>query len=82
MIAADKKALAADVQQQVLRIREREINLYSNNLNALGTQAALVAGFAFAGLVNVDVDDLVCPPDLYCCLQSKDAASCWDKAAP
>ena len=31
---------------------------------------------------NVDVDDLVCPPDLHCSLQSKDAVSWWDKAAP
>ena len=31
---------------------------------------------------NVDVDDLVCPPDLYCSLQSKDAVIWWDKAAP
>ena len=31
---------------------------------------------------NVDVDDLVCPPDLHCSLQSKDAVSWWDKAVP
>mmetsp|Transcript_1660 Transcript_1660/g.4671 ORF Transcript_1660/g.4671 Transcript_1660/m.4671 type:complete len:106 (-) Transcript_1660:670-987(-) len=56
MIAADKRALAADVQQQVLRIREREVNLFTANLNALGTQAALVAGFAFAGIVDIDFE--------------------------
>lgn len=32
--------------------------------------------------INVDVDDLVCPPDLNCQLQSKDATSWWDKATP
>ena len=31
---------------------------------------------------NVDVDDLVCPQDLHNSLQSKDALSWWDKAAP
>ena len=31
---------------------------------------------------NVDVDDLVCPPDLHFTLNSKDALSWWDKAAP
>ena len=31
---------------------------------------------------NVDVDELVCPNDLYHSLQTKDAVSWWDKAAP
>lgn len=31
---------------------------------------------------NVDVDELVCPDDLYGSLQSEDALSWWDAAAP
>ena len=37
-------------QVSLLAIRERELNLYSDNFRNIGTQAALLAGFAFSGV--------------------------------
>tara|TARA_B110001452_G_scaffold243039_1_gene226176 strand:- start:153 stop:2615 length:2463 start_codon:yes stop_codon:yes gene_type:complete len=36
------------------RVREKEMNFYSNNLSMVGTQSALLAGFAFAILSQKD----------------------------
>lgn len=36
-------------QVSLLAIRERELNLYSSNFRSIGTQAALLAGFAYSG---------------------------------
>lgn len=55
MLVADRSALAATVQQGLLAIREREMNLFAGNLNAIGTQAALFAGFAFTALAGMDL---------------------------
>ena len=38
MLIADTKALDARVEAGILAIREKEMNLFSNNLNAVGTQ--------------------------------------------
>ena len=46
MIQADKKAFESDLYHASLGIKEREMNNLVNYMTALGTQAALVAGFA------------------------------------
>ncbi|KAL1524253.1 hypothetical protein AB1Y20_019158 [Prymnesium parvum] len=52
-------------QVSLLAIRERELNLYSNNFRNIGTRAALIAGFAYSGclvtgdLVGVDAERAV-----------------------
>ena len=52
MLYADKKALETNLKVDLLSIRERELNFYTANCQAIGTQAAMFAGFAFAGLMQ------------------------------
>ena len=52
MLFADKEHLRADAATAVLRVREREIDFYMQNLSVVSTQATLIAGFAFAFLSN------------------------------
>ena len=49
MIAADKNLLQATLTQGVLSIQFQLVDLYTNNLTAIGTVCALVAGFAYTG---------------------------------
>ena len=45
-------------QVSLLAIRERELNLYSDNFRNIGTQAALLAGFAYSGCtIATDLKD-------------------------
>lgn len=55
MLYADKRALETNLKVSLLQIRERELNFYTQNCLAVGTQSALLAGFAFAGLTQVSV---------------------------
>eukprot|EP01038_Epipyxis_sp_PR26KG_P007670 gene7670-10438_t len=52
MIAANKRLLKANLTQGVLGIQTNLITLYTNNLSAVATQAALISGFAFQALYN------------------------------
>lgn len=54
MIAADKNLLQASLTQGVLQIQTSLIDLYTKNLNSIGTLAALVAGFAYTGIAEAD----------------------------
>jgi hypothetical protein len=56
MIAANKKLIQANLTQGVVGIQSNLISLYSNNLNSVGTQAALIAGFAFAAIASIPAD--------------------------
>lgn len=55
MIEANKRYLKANLTQGVLGIQTNLINLYSNNLSAVATQAALIGGFSFTA-VSVTYD--------------------------
>lgn len=55
MLYADKRALETNLKVSLLAIREKELNYYSQNCLAVGTQAALLAGFAYSGLTQVPV---------------------------
>jgi hypothetical protein len=57
MLAQDKEALRTGLQTKALAIRERELNLYHDSLNAVGTQAALFTGFAFHALVDFEIPE-------------------------
>ena len=46
MLYADKRALETNLKVNLLAIREKELIYYAQNCNAIGTQAALLAGFA------------------------------------
>lgn len=53
MIAANKNLLKATLTQGVLGIQTQLITLYTTNLSALATQAALIAGFSFTAVISV-----------------------------
>jgi hypothetical protein len=55
MLYADKRALETNLKVNLLAIREKELNYYAQNCAAVGTQAALLAGFAYSGLTQVAV---------------------------
>ena len=50
MLLADKRALETNLKVSLLSIREKELNFYTNNCLAIGTQSSLLAGFAYAAL--------------------------------
>lgn len=63
MLYADKRALETNLKVNLLAIREKELNYYSQNCLAVGTQAALLAGFAYSGLTQVAIPlDSECKP--------------------
>ena len=55
MLYADKRALETNLKVNLLAIREKELNYYAQNCLAVGTQAALLAGFAYSGLTQVAI---------------------------
>lgn len=50
MIAANKRFLEATLKEGVLNIQSNLLSLYGSNLSTMGTQAALLAGFAFSAI--------------------------------
>mmetsp|Transcript_10401 Transcript_10401/g.22075 ORF Transcript_10401/g.22075 Transcript_10401/m.22075 type:complete len:250 (+) Transcript_10401:66-815(+) len=52
MLYADKRALETNLKVDLLAIREKELNFYVSNCQNIGTQAAMLSGFAFAGLMQ------------------------------
>ena len=43
------------LQVSLLKIREKELQFYTQNCIAIGTQAALLSGFAYNGIIQVDI---------------------------
>ena len=43
MLAADKLLLQSNLKQRAIQLREKELNLFNENFNAVGTQAAVLA---------------------------------------
>ena len=54
-VYADKRALETNLQVSLLKIREKELQFYTQNCIAIGTQAALLSGFAYNGIIQVDI---------------------------
>ena len=50
MLAADKLLLRSQVKQNLISLREKELNLFNANFSAVATQAALLAGFSMTFL--------------------------------
>lgn len=50
MIQASKEELEMELQVSFMEIRKREMNFYTGNCRALGTQAALFAAFSYSGI--------------------------------
>lgn len=57
MLHADKRALQQNLKVNLLKIREKELHFYTENCVAIGTQAALLAGFAYSGVIQVDIPE-------------------------
>ena len=57
MLAADKNQLVAGVRKRALEIREKELRFFVERYPNRATQASVVAGFAFAGLVELEVPE-------------------------
>jgi hypothetical protein len=55
MLSAENVALENKAIQLMLQIREKELNYITNKYNAMGTQAALVGGFAVTTLTSLEV---------------------------
>lgn len=68
MLYADKQALETELKVSLLAIRERELNLYTSNCRQIGTQAALLFGFAYSGLSVMAGDDYASMPAGYTAL--------------
>ena len=43
------------LKQALLQIEEKELNFFANNCMTVGTQAALLAGFGFTGIIEVSL---------------------------
>lgn len=56
MLAADKDRLIAQTKQTALQLRHKELEYYVERYSNLATQASIIAGFSFDGLVELDVD--------------------------
>ena len=52
MIAANKKLLQTQLTEGVLTLQSQLIDLYTNNLNVLATQFALIMGFTSSSLIG------------------------------
>ena len=55
MLAADKLLLQSDVKQRSIQLREKELRLFNSNFSAVGTQAAIMAGFTLTSFVEIDL---------------------------
>lgn len=53
MLRAEQVALEQAAYQQLLHIREKELNYFVNNCTSIGTQVALLAGFTITTLVEL-----------------------------
>ena len=55
MLAADKLLLQSQIKQTAVELREKELKLHYENFNAVGTQAAVLAGFAMTSFAEIDL---------------------------
>ncbi|GAB5355846.1 hypothetical protein AAMO2058_000240100 [Amorphochlora amoebiformis] len=52
MLAADKLLLQSSLKQNAIQLKEKELNLHNANFGSLGTQSAVLAGFAVTALIE------------------------------
>ena len=55
MLAADKLLLQSTVKGRAMELREKELKLFNSNFSAVGTQAAIMAGFTLTSFVEIDL---------------------------
>ena len=54
MLAADRSLLEVNLRQSAIKLREKELNLFTGNFNAMATQAAVLAGFSTTCLIQLN----------------------------
>ena len=59
MLFAKKTSLLASTAVQILSVRQQELSYYTRNILNIGSQAALLSGFAFKTLVSYRSVDLL-----------------------
>jgi hypothetical protein len=57
MLAADKLLLTSSIRQNATELKGKELSLHKTNFDAVGTQAAVLAGFAVGMLVEFHVPE-------------------------
>ena len=57
MLAADKLLLQSNLRQRTIQLREKELKLFNANFAAVGTQAAVLAGFTITCLIEITIPD-------------------------
>ncbi|KAK3233344.1 hypothetical protein CYMTET_56349 [Cymbomonas tetramitiformis] len=55
MLAADKLLLQSNFKRNAVELKEKEFRLHHDNFSSVGTQASVLAGFAVAALVELDI---------------------------
>ena len=53
MLAADKLLLQSNLKQRTIQLREKELNLFNENISAVGTQSTVLAGFTITCLIEI-----------------------------
>jgi hypothetical protein len=64
MLHAEKAQLESNLAVEVLRVRDRELQFYSDSIATIGTQAALLAALSISVLTSMD-NELKAPPGGY-----------------
>jgi hypothetical protein len=61
MLAADRSLLEINLRQSAIKLREKELTLFTNNFSAMATQAAVFAGFTTTCLIEIDLPAMTHP---------------------
>jgi hypothetical protein len=57
MLAADRSLLEVNLRQSAIKLREKELNLYTENFSAMATQASVMAGFTTTCLIEITIPE-------------------------
>jgi uncharacterized PurR-regulated membrane protein YhhQ (DUF165 family) len=55
MLAADRSLLEVNLRQSAIKLREKELKLYTENFSAMATQAAVLAGFTTTCMIEISL---------------------------
>jgi hypothetical protein len=61
MLAADRQLLETNLKQSAIKLREKELNLYTENFASVGTQAAVMAGFTTTCFIEISIPETAHP---------------------
>eukprot|EP00747_Dinoflagellata_sp_TGD_P168921 gnl/TRDRNA2_/TRDRNA2_196510_c0_seq1.p1 gnl/TRDRNA2_/TRDRNA2_196510_c0~~gnl/TRDRNA2_/TRDRNA2_196510_c0_seq1.p1 ORF type:complete len:251 (+),score=35.13 gnl/TRDRNA2_/TRDRNA2_196510_c0_seq1:66-755(+) len=61
MLAADKLLLTSTIRKNATELKGKELELHKDNFDAVGTQAAVLAGFATVALIELEMPETINP---------------------